>query len=84
VVKMASSWKPHENYSGAYSYAIPNQPAFTVAEVSTITRKARTTVWYWLKEGKLQAQSNSKGEPYILKEELHRFIQDYLLPPQNP
>jgi len=80
---MARSWNVPEGHGKAYEYPIPNQPAFTVAEVAVITRKARTTVWYWINNGKLISKQNTKGDPYILKAELQRFIQEYLCGPPS-
>lgn len=49
---------------------LPAYPAFSSAAIAKVLGVHRSTVGYWL--------ANGKNEPYVLRSELSRFIREYL------
>lgn len=66
---------------------VPIFPAFSPAAIADLLTRfgpkpvGRSTVQYWLQEGKLESYRDNINEPYVLREELVRFIKDYLKRP---
>lgn len=60
------------------SVQVPPYPAFSPASIAGLLQKNRSTVAYWMQEGKLSFFRDNIGEPYIHREELVRFLRDYL------
>lgn len=57
---------------------VPAFPCFSPASVAALLGKGRSSVSYWMAEGRLVFFRDNIGDPYILREELVRFIRDYL------
>ena len=57
---------------------IPPFPSFSPASVAELLQQSRQTVYYWMQTGKLDIFRDNIGEPYVLREELVRFIREYL------
>jgi predicted site-specific integrase-resolvase len=57
---------------------IPAFPAFSPAAIAKLLTVNRGTVHYWLEHGKLLAFRDNIGERYVPREELIRFVRDYL------
>lgn len=47
---------------------------YTVPDVMEIVQKSRTTVWKWIKEGKIKKVPNLGRPVLITREELCRFL----------
>lgn len=60
---------------------VPTFPAFSPASVSELLRVNRGTVAKWLDKGKLGFFCDNIGARYILRDELIRFVRDYLQRP---
>lgn len=57
---------------------VPNYPVFSPAAAADVLRVYRSTVGYWLAAGKLSSYRDNLGTRYVPREELLRFIRDYL------
>ena len=57
---------------------VPPYPSFSPASIAGLLSKNRSTVAYWMTQGKLEFFRDNIGEPYVLREELMRFMRDYL------
>jgi len=60
---------------------IPAFPMFSPAAAAELIGVHRGTVYNWLERGKLEFFRDNIGERYVLREELIRFIRDYLQRP---
>lgn len=66
---------------------VPIFPAFSPAAIADLLTRfspkpvGRSTVHYWLQEGKLESYRDNVDDPYVLRGELIRFIKDYLKRP---
>ena len=58
--------------------ALPAYPAFSPAAIAKVLGVHRSTVGYWLANGKLDHYRDCLDEPYVLRSELSRFISEYL------
>jgi hypothetical protein len=63
--------------------AVPAFPAFSPSAVANLLSESRQTVYYWMTAGKLTFFRDNIGEPYVLREELVRFIREYLKRPMD-
>lgn len=57
---------------------VPLLPMFSPAAVARVVEKSPATVHYWLENGKLEFLRDNIGERYVLRDELVRFIREYL------
>lgn len=57
---------------------VPNFPCFSPAAIAQLLKVYRSTVQYWLKNGKLDSFQDNIGERYVLRVELVRFVREYL------
>lgn len=57
---------------------VPSFPSFSPAAIAELLKVYRSTVHYWLANGKLDSFTDNIGARYVLREELVRFIRDYL------
>ena len=57
---------------------VPAFPAFSPAAIAGLLNIYRSTVQYWLTNGKLDSFQDNIGERYVLRGELVRFIKEYL------
>lgn len=53
---------------------------FTIPEAAELCVVGRTTMWRWVKAGKLKAAAGPGGQYRILKEDLHSFVHRYGIP----
>ena len=53
-----------------------NTEFLSLKEAGAILGVSQTTLWKWMKEGKIIPTRLSKKKVYIEKEELNRFIKD--------
>lgn len=57
---------------------VPAFPCFSPAAVAQILKTYRSTVQYWLTNGKLDSFQDNIGDRYVHRAELIRFVRDYL------
>lgn len=57
---------------------VPAFPMFSPAAVAQLLKVYRSTVQYWLTNGKLESLQDNIGERYVLRDELVRFVREYL------
>jgi len=57
---------------------VPVLPMFSPAAVAALLKVYRSTVQYWLENGKLESLEDNIGARYVLRDELVRFVRDYL------
>lgn len=57
---------------------VPAFPAFSPAAIAQLLKVHRSTVQYWLANGKLDSVADNIGERYVLRDDLLLFIRDYL------
>lgn len=57
---------------------VPAFPMFSPAAIAGLLQVYRSTVNYWLVNGKLDSFRDNIGERYVLRAELVRFVRDYL------
>lgn len=57
---------------------VPWFPAFSQVAIAALLRSSRSTVHYWIVNGKLEAFEDNVGERYVLRAELVRFVREYL------
>jgi len=57
---------------------VPPVPAFSPAAVAQLLGINRGTVHYYLEQGKLGFIRDNIGERYVLRDELVRFVREYL------
>ena len=57
---------------------LPTYPAFSPGAIAKVLGVHRSTVGYWLANGKLDHYRDCLNEPYVLRSELSRFIREYL------
>ena len=57
---------------------VPSFPSFSPAAIAELLKVYRSTVQYWLANRKLDSFTDNIGERYVLRDELVRFIRDYL------
>ncbi len=69
---------PAPNVPPPSAIAVPPFPSFSPASVAALLGKTRSSVSYWMAEGKLAFFRDNIGEAYILRDELVRFIREYL------
>lgn len=60
---------------------IPPYPCFSPAAIAQLLGVYRSTVQYWVTAGKLECYVDNIRERYVLREELIRFIREYLQRP---
>lgn len=58
--------------------AVPPFPVFSQASIAQLLQVGRSTVQYWVVNGKLDSYQDNIGDRYVLRAELVRFIGDYL------
>lgn len=57
---------------------VPAVPMFSPAAIAGLLKVYRSTVQYWLANGKLESFQDNIGERYVLRAELVRFVREYL------
>lgn len=57
---------------------VPALPMFSPAAVADVLKVNRGMVHYYLEKGKLEFLRDNIGERYVLRDELVRFIREYL------
>lgn len=57
---------------------VPVFPCFSPAATAAVLRVHRGTVHNWLERGKLEFVLDNIGERYVRREELIRFVREYL------
>jgi len=57
---------------------VPPLPMFSPAAIADLLHAYRSTVQYWLENDKLASFTDNIGQRYVLREELIRFVRDYL------
>lgn len=57
---------------------VPDFPSFSPAAIAQLLKVYRSTVQYWLANGKLDSFTDNIGERYVLRDELVRFVREYL------
>ncbi len=57
---------------------LPAYPVFSPAAIAKVLGVHRSTVGYWLANGKLDHYLDCLDEKYVLRSELIRFISEYL------
>jgi hypothetical protein len=62
---------------------VPIFPSFSLAAIADLLSRfgphvSRQTVRYWTQNGKMDFYRDNLEEPYVLREELIRFIKEYL------
>jgi len=57
---------------------VPAFPAFSPVSIAALLNLNRGTVHYYLESGKLGFFRDNVGERYVLREELIRFVREYL------
>lgn len=57
---------------------VPDFPSFSPAAIAELLKVYRSTVQYWLNNGKLDFFEDNISERYVRRDELIRFIKDYL------
>lgn len=62
----------------AVPVVIPNYPSFSPAAIADLLKVYRSTVQYWMANGKLDSFTDNIGERYVLRGELIRFVGEYL------
>lgn len=66
---------------------IPIFPVFSVSAIVDLLSRfgpppvPRQTVHYWIQAGKLETYRDNVNEPYVCREELIRFVKEYLKRP---
>ncbi|WP_447983793.1 hypothetical protein [Nitrospira sp. Nam74] len=70
--------EPARIQTPAIRIVVPSYPCFSPASIADLLHKNRSTVAYWMAKGKLAYFRDNVGAPYVLREELLRFIQEYL------
>lgn len=57
---------------------VPVLPMFSPAAVADVLKVNRGMVHYYLEKGKLEFLRDNIGERYVLRDELIRFVREYL------
>lgn len=57
---------------------IPDQPVFSPPQIGLLLQVPRTTIWSWIRVGKLAARNDMSGDTYVTREELIAFCRLYL------
>jgi predicted site-specific integrase-resolvase len=57
---------------------VPALPMFSPAAIAELLTVNRCTVHWWLENGKLHFCRDNIDERYVLREELVRFVREYL------
>lgn len=57
---------------------LPALPMFSPASIAAILHVYRSTVQYWIVNAKIETVVDNIGERYVLRDELERFINEYL------
>lgn len=57
---------------------VPPFPCFSQAAVAALLRVYRSNVHYWMESGKLDSVTDNIGARYVLREELIRFVREFL------
>ena len=57
---------------------VPPFPCFSQAAIAQLLHVGRSTVQYWVVNGKLASYQDNIGDRYVLRAELVRFMGEYL------
>ena len=57
---------------------VPQFPCFSPAAAAKVLRVHRGTLHNWIERGKLECFLDNIGERYVMREELIRFVREYL------
>jgi len=57
---------------------LPALPMFSPASIAAILHVGRSTVHYWIVNGKIETVVDNIGERYVLRVEFERFVREYL------
>lgn len=57
---------------------VPPLPMLSPASIAALLQVYRSTVQYWIANGKIETVVDNIGERYVLREEFERFVRDYL------
>lgn len=57
---------------------VPAFPSFSPAAIADLLKVYRSTVQYWMVNGKLESFTDNIGARYVLRAELIRFAREYL------
>lgn len=57
---------------------IPPYPTFSPAAIAQLLQVYRSNVTYWIQSGKIDSFQDNIGETYVLREELIRFVREFV------
>lgn len=57
---------------------LPALPMFSPASIAALLHVYRSTVQYWIVNGKIETVVDNIGERYVLRAEFERFLREYL------
>lgn len=57
---------------------VPPFPCFSPAAIAALLRVYRSNVQYWMESGKLDSFKDNIGVRYVLRDELIRFVREFL------